>query len=284
MENKFYVYVFLDQRKPGIFSYNDLRFSFSPFYVGVGCGSRMRVHFQPKSLRGSDIKTNIIKKIKKETGELPIHYRIFENLSQENAFEIEKSFIKHFGKIRDNSGILANLTDGGEGNLGLIHAEDFLDTMRRKIYQYDSKGQFIREWKSLKDVLAFYRKYVDLTNDIYGLGHLKKHSREEKLTAIGFQWRSNYYERIEPIQILTKKPTQIRKSRYKWEIYEDKEMKKLVKILENDCDTCIKNHRQLEDFLGMKASAGSISDGAKKKSKRYGYYWKRVLKNRCSLD
>jgi len=38
---KFYVYVFLDPRKPGRFAYGDQEFTHEPFYVGKGSGKRL---------------------------------------------------------------------------------------------------------------------------------------------------------------------------------------------------------------------------------------------------
>ena len=33
----FYVYAYLDPRKPGVFQYKDFRFDYEPFYIGKGC-------------------------------------------------------------------------------------------------------------------------------------------------------------------------------------------------------------------------------------------------------
>ena len=109
-----YVYIYLDQRKPGKWVYENLTFDYEPFYVGVGKNNRINQHLQPKSRSNNSIKSNIINKIILETGELPIHYKIFENLSPEKSYEIEISIIKHFGRINLNTGSLSNMTDGGD--------------------------------------------------------------------------------------------------------------------------------------------------------------------------
>lgn len=43
--------------------------------------------------------------------------KVYENLNREIAKEIEIDIIKHFGKLIDGSGILTNITDGGDENL-----------------------------------------------------------------------------------------------------------------------------------------------------------------------
>jgi hypothetical protein len=39
--NNFYVYIYLDPRKPGNFVYGDFLFKFEPFYDGKGKGDRI---------------------------------------------------------------------------------------------------------------------------------------------------------------------------------------------------------------------------------------------------
>lgn len=167
MENNFYVYVYLDQRKPGVWSYGDKKFEYQPFYIGKGKRNRMNQHLQPKSRSDNSIKSNIINAVEKELGELPIHYKLFENLSFEQSNEIETSLIQHFGRIDINTGILANMTDGGEGFKNMTITESARNKMSevkinmfigkkspssKKVIQYSLKGEFIKEWDSLSDI------------------------------------------------------------------------------------------------------------------------------------
>jgi hypothetical protein len=271
----FYVYVFLDQRKPSDLNYKEHNFAYQPFYVGVGCGGRIKVHFQPKNLTGYDIKTNIVNSIRKELGELPIHYRVYEGLTQEEAFAIEIDFIRTFGRIKFGTGILANISEGGEGHLGLVHSEAFLDTLRRKVYQYTLEGEFVREWRSLKDVTEHYRHLPNESGDPHGFGHIKKASREGKGTAIGYQWRSHFVEKLEPLAI--KNVQKVVKSAYKWELL-DPSTGEILHTFNNDRKTFAENHQELEKFLGRKLSAGNLSAGASHGLKMYGYKWRRVCK------
>ena len=86
MTNSFYVYAYLRENK-------------KPYYIGKGKGSRAystcRVIPKPKEL------SNIV--------------FLRKNLSEEEAFYWEKLYIKRYGRKDINTGILRNLTDGGEG-------------------------------------------------------------------------------------------------------------------------------------------------------------------------
>ena len=116
--------------------------------------------------------------------------------------ELEKNYIKEFNSFKGLSDLGMNLTLGGEGCLGFKHSdatkkmisdikknsertekeilaygkrkgskldknEEWIknnsESIKKKIYQYDINGYFIREWKSAKDVeleLGFCRKNI----------------------------------------------------------------------------------------------------------------------------
>ena len=122
----FYVYVYLDPRKPGKFKYGEYEFDYEPFYVGKGEGDRYKTHLTESSLKSKDnpFKNNVIKKIIKETGNIPkiIKYRI--NITELEAFELETKMIKVIGRRNIRTGPLTNLTDGGEGCSGRIITDE----------------------------------------------------------------------------------------------------------------------------------------------------------------
>lgn len=114
MENVYYVYAYLDPRKPGSFNYGDHIFDYEPFYIGKGKDGRILDHMQPSGLRRANtLKNNKIMSIIEETGNKPLYKKILENLTEDIAYEKEIEFIKHFGRIDNRTGILANHTDGG---------------------------------------------------------------------------------------------------------------------------------------------------------------------------
>ena len=93
-QNKYYVYLYL--REDG-----------TPYYVGKGKGNRA---FSLKRRISPPPKERII-----------IHTK---NLSENGAFELEKKLITQYGRKDNDTGILRNLTDGGEGSSGRFFSEE----------------------------------------------------------------------------------------------------------------------------------------------------------------
>ena len=114
--NKFYVYVYLDPRKPGRYEYGDHIFDFEPFYVGKGKESRWKVHFKPWSLKK---KTPFYNKLNKILGLNlhPIVLKTNQYLFEQDALNYEIWLI--WGITR-YPGPLTNLTDGGDGPSGRV--------------------------------------------------------------------------------------------------------------------------------------------------------------------
>jgi hypothetical protein len=80
--------------------YEYLREDGTPYYIGKGKGSRaFRKHDDILVPRYND-RINII----------------IDDLSEDEAYEIEKGLIKHYGRLDNNTGILENYTDGGKGS------------------------------------------------------------------------------------------------------------------------------------------------------------------------
>jgi hypothetical protein len=49
---------------------------------------------------------------------------MYENLSEEQAFDLEREFIKRYGRVDLGCGTLVNMTNGGEGETGRIFSKD----------------------------------------------------------------------------------------------------------------------------------------------------------------
>lgn len=120
-ENNAFVYELIDNR-PASKNYN------KPFYIGISSHdntlgkahstifSRPYSHFTRKSLKTdpNNIKKSIIRKIL-DLGLKPKVNIIKQNITLEEAYNLEKQLILKYGKLADNSGILANISAGGEG-------------------------------------------------------------------------------------------------------------------------------------------------------------------------
>ena len=116
MCNDYYVYIYLDPRKPGSFTYKDLSFDYEPFYVGEGREDRDTQHLRDlfTKRQGNRIKANKLKHIFAE-GLQPVISRVTENLSQQEAYELEKQVIRNIGRLCESTGPLANFQEGGTG-------------------------------------------------------------------------------------------------------------------------------------------------------------------------
>ena len=106
--NNYYVYMYL--REDG-----------TPYYVGKGKGNRAYKKSDRVILPPND-KSRI--KI------------VLTNLTEEQAFVNEKYFIAWYGRKDNNTGILRNLTDGGEGSSGAIISEE-----TKKKHSVNGKGK-----------------------------------------------------------------------------------------------------------------------------------------------
>lgn len=113
--NSFYVYVYTDPRKQGIFNYGKYTFNYEPFYVGKGKNKRYLQHLNEKRITNS-YKTNKINKIK-ENGYNLQDYIVFveTNIDEKTAFLLETTLIKLIGRKSEKTGCLLNITEGGAG-------------------------------------------------------------------------------------------------------------------------------------------------------------------------
>lgn len=104
-DREFYVYVLFDWL--GI-----------PRYVGKGKGDRWAYHERYSDPRNW-LKNEFIERTWTMLGEVP-KIKVAENVSEIEAFTVEKAFIEALGRADLALGPLTNLTDGGEGLSGII--------------------------------------------------------------------------------------------------------------------------------------------------------------------
>ncbi len=123
MENKYYVYAYLNQNKSCKLELNGLSFLYEPFYIGKGKDNRCNIHLISSRLKLNKHLSNTIKKIGVDKVR-PFITKIYTNLSEKDAIDLEILLISEIGKRIDKMGPLVNITNGGEGVSGLKHTEE----------------------------------------------------------------------------------------------------------------------------------------------------------------
>jgi hypothetical protein len=139
----YYVYVLLDPRLPGTFSYTFpggrvYSFGFKPFYVGKGRDQRSTHHVRdakrsPAMVKGQH-KLNVIRSIH-NAGLEPIEKIITGHSIESIALAKEEIIIDILGRACDRTGCLTNITLGGEGGAGGIVGRCVSEEVREKIRQ-----------------------------------------------------------------------------------------------------------------------------------------------------
>jgi len=106
----YYIYIYLDPRKPGRYTYNELvTFLYEPIYVGKGKGRRYISHLneQNHTKQYNNIKFHKIKNII-STSNLPI-IEIIDKGAEKDILDRETLFINTIGRIVSKDGPLTNI-------------------------------------------------------------------------------------------------------------------------------------------------------------------------------
>lgn len=88
-----------------------------PFYVGKGKDDRCLIMHHLQKDNANNLLKNKIRKVGTKNVKI---YFLHKNISEEEAFSWERYWIKYIGRRDKKEGSLCNLTDGGEGNSGMI--------------------------------------------------------------------------------------------------------------------------------------------------------------------
>lgn len=110
----FYVYVYLDPLYAIYSEYRELKFNNLPIYIGKGKDWRLKDHLRKTN---NPIFRNKINYWKRKQIE-PIIIKLHENLTEQEAWDLEKKYIAVIGRLDQGKGPLLNLTDGGDGPAG----------------------------------------------------------------------------------------------------------------------------------------------------------------------
>lgn len=112
---EYYTYVYLDPTCEGYFGhFEGIVFNLKPFYVGKGTNNRIEDHVKMGNKHYNKHLANKIAKIHKQ-GRKPIGLILFSSTSEEKCFAYEEKLIRIWGRADNKTGILCNMTDGGDG-------------------------------------------------------------------------------------------------------------------------------------------------------------------------
>lgn len=145
MKNDYYVYCFFDSDKPTKIEVSSLNccFLYEPFYIGKGKGERIKSHFYPSSLAKKNLKNNKLKNIINKGKQVLIE-KLLNNLTEEDAYDLEKALINSIGRKDLKNGSLTNLCDGG---YGIRNCK--IESKWKKVYQYDLNGNILNQYISM---------------------------------------------------------------------------------------------------------------------------------------
>jgi len=241
--NRFYVYHLIDP------------FTGFPFYVGKGTGNRMYDHEKLTLSEKIPNKNPILfRKIKKIILSNNILYKkILENLTENEAFLLEQSEIKKYGRMNDKTGILCNMTNGGEGISGHKHS---YETKKRISILHSGKNN------------PFYGKHHTTKN-------LKK-IRESSLGNKNSRGLIHTKEIIKKLSLLGKKKIVSKETRVKMSIARKGKPTNVPINQFNEDMNLIKHWNSLSQAANtLNIAKSCISDCLHNKMKTYkGYIWK----------
>lgn len=142
------------------------------FYIGIGTHNTYHGNLYARAYAYTKSQRNLFwYQIYKKHGRKVVI--LYDNLTEKEAKEREIALIKMYGRFLNNTGILCNISGGGEGR--------FLDkTMCKKIYVYDLSGKLINEFNSCEEAASYYH----LEGANVGCA-----ANEKRKTCGGFQFR-----------------------------------------------------------------------------------------------
>lgn len=150
------------------YTYLWLREDGTPYYVGKGKGRRA---YQNKD--------HCVHRPRFDSSILMQHWE-----SEEKAFEMEKWWICFWGRKNVNTGILRNMTNGGDGPSGWVPSEE----TKSKIKQARKRQKFTEETRSrMKDAHTGLKKSEQTRKKISETNKATKHGLWKHGTRNGYE-------------------------------------------------------------------------------------------------
>lgn len=149
----FYVYIYFNPLNKGIFVYGSYSFDFEPIYVGKGIKNRAEKHLKLclNKENNNSYRSLFYRKLRKlsYSNILPIITIYKDDLTEDEAFLLERDLIYTIGRRIINKGPLCNNSLGGEGTSGAI-------APRFNVCVYDNNGNIISIEKGVKECSKIY--------------------------------------------------------------------------------------------------------------------------------
>jgi len=190
--NNFYIYVYLDSRNPGKHCYDNICFLYEPIYIGKGKDKRY------KSLSKNKRNKYFIRKINKikQSGLEPFVFKLYENLNEQQSFELEIKLIKEIGRVDLKTGVLVNMTDGGEGISGQVFSDEHKIKMSNSVIGV--KNHFFGKHHSKKTKMKMSQirknKFINGELNLKGEKHYLSKLKDNEVWLIKKILDSNYYK------------------------------------------------------------------------------------------
>lgn len=159
MMNRYYCYSLINSK------------NLQRFYIGKGTGRRMYQHKYTYKTTSNRLLGNYIAKLLSE-GHHIIYEKVIDKADEQQALLKEVELIKLYGRIDNGTGILCNLTDGGEcGGAGWAPYQkqrkreiELAKQKGKPVSQYTLDGVFVTKFSSSKvaseKVLTANRSYI----------------------------------------------------------------------------------------------------------------------------
>jgi len=137
-----------------------------PYYIGKGTKARL---------------------IAKHKINIPKDHRYIivleENLTEIGAVALERRYIKWYGRKDNGTGILRNMTDGGEGVSGIIYSKERNDRIRQKL-----TNRVVSEKSKTRMSISQTGKHSGEKNRMFGKQHTEKVKKEHSERMKGNDW------------------------------------------------------------------------------------------------